>query len=58
MLISGKHITGLLDRSARCLELAILKSKQGIKACKGADPGGIALINREQVNHTPVNNKC
>lgn len=54
MLIGGKRITGLLDRSARCLELATLKSKQGIKACKGADPGGIALIDREQVNHTPV----
>lgn len=58
MLIGGKRIKDLLDRSARYLELATLKSKQGIKACKGADLGGIALINREQVNHTPVSNRC
>lgn len=57
MLISGKHINGLLDRSARCLEIAILKSKQGIKACKGADLEGRALINREQVNHILDSNK-
>jgi hypothetical protein len=23
-----------------------------------SDPGGIALIDREQVNYTPVNDRC